>query len=98
MLLTEILERKTESFLKEKNDNLIQTINFLVDESDNYHTQLENLLSEIETQPIEDDYFFKNVKKEDYKKRAVLLEEMIFKIEKKWSELILILNERYKKS
>jgi hypothetical protein len=98
MLLTEILERKTESFLKEKNDNLIQTINFLVDESDNYHTQLENLLSEIETQPIEDDYFFKNVKKEDYKKRAVLIEEKIVKIEKKWSELILILNERYKKN
>lgn len=98
MLLSEILERKTESFLKEKNDNLIQTINFLVDESENYHSQLDNLLSEIETQPIEDDYFFKNVKKDDYKKRAVLLEEKIVTIEKKWSELILILNDRYKKN
>ena len=98
MLLSEILERKTESFLKEKNDNLIQTINFLVDESENYHSQLDNLLSEIETQPIEDDYFFKNVKKDDYKKRAVLLEEKIVAIEKKWSELILILNDRYKKN
>jgi hypothetical protein len=98
MLLSEILERKTESFLKEKNDNLIQTINFLVDESENYHLQLENLLSEIESQPIEDDYFFKNVKKDDYKKRAILLEEKIVAIEKKWSELILILNERYKKN
>jgi hypothetical protein len=98
MLLSEILERKTESFLKEKNDNLIQTINFLVDESENYHSQLDNLLSEIETQPIEDDYFFKNVKKDDYKKRAILLEEKIVAIEKKWSELILILNDRYKKN
>lgn len=97
MLLNEILERKNESFLKEKNEKLIETINFLVDESDKYHTELDDLLLEIENTNIEDDFFFKNIKKENFKKRAVVLEDKIIAIEKKWSELILILDQRLNK-
>lgn len=96
MILNEILSRRSETYLKEKNDKLIETINFLVDESENYHLQLEILLAEIETTPIEDDFFYKNVKKDDFKKRGLILEEKIKAIEKKWAELILILNQRYK--
>jgi len=95
MLLNEILERKSESFLKEKNEKLIETINFLVDESEKYHLELDNLLLEIENTTIEDDFFFKNLKKEDFKKRGLILENKITAIEKKWSELVLILNNRY---
>jgi hypothetical protein len=95
MLLNEILERKIESFLKEKNEKLIETINFLVDESEKYHLELDNLLLEIENTTIEDDFFFKNLKKEDFKKRGLILENKITAIEKKWSELVLILNNRY---
>ena len=98
MILNEILERNSDSFLKEKNDKLIDTINFLVDESDKYRNELDSLLTEIETEPIEDDFFFKNVKREDYKKRANMLEEKITSIEKRWSELILILNQRFQKN
>ncbi len=97
MLLNEILERKNESFLKEKNEKLIESINFLVDESDKYHSELDDLLLEIENTNIEDDFFFKNIKKENFKKRAVLLEDKITAIEKKWSELILILDQRLNK-
>lgn len=97
MILNEILEKKNESFLKEKNENIIKAINFLVDESEKYHLHLENLLLEIENTTIEDDFFFKNLKKEDFKKRASELENKIFLIEKKWAELILILNNRYNK-
>ena len=57
---------------------------------------MEILLAEIETTPIEDDFFYKNVKKDDFKKRGLILEEKIKAIEKKWAELILILNQRYK--
>jgi hypothetical protein len=97
MLLNEVLERKTDTFAKEKNEKIIEVVNFLVDESDKYHSQLNNLLLEIENTTIEDDFFFKNLKKEDFKKRAVLLENKITAIEKKWSELILILNQRFNK-
>jgi len=97
MILNEILERSISSFTKEKNENLTQTINYLVDEFDKNQNELNSLLEEIENQPIEDDFFFKNVKKEDYKKRGVHLEKNIMLIEKRWSELIIILNERYNK-
>lgn len=97
MILNEILERSISSFVKEKNENLIQTINYLVDEFDKTQNELNSLLEEIENQPIEDDFFFKNVKKEDYKKRGEHLEKNIMSIEKRWSELIIILNERYNK-
>jgi hypothetical protein len=95
MILNEILSRRSDTYLKEKNDKLIETINFLVDESEKYHLQLEMLLAEIETTPIEDDFFYKNVKKDDFKKRGLILEEKIKAIEKKWAELILILNQRF---
>jgi hypothetical protein len=97
MVLNEILERSTSSFVKEKNENLIQTINYLVDEFDKYQNELNFLIDEIENQPIEDDFFFKNIKKEDYKKRGEYLEKNIMAIEKRWSELIIILNERFNK-
>jgi hypothetical protein len=97
MILNEILERSISSFVKEKNENLMQTINYLVDEFDKNQNELNSLLEEIENQPIEDDFFFKNVKKEDYKKRGEHLEKNIMSIEKRWSELIIILNERYNK-
>jgi hypothetical protein len=97
MDVKEILERKIDTFSKEKNEKLIETINFLVDEFEKNQNQLNNLLTEIEATPIEDNYFFKNIKKEDYKKRAASLEDKILLIEKRWSELILILNQRYNK-
>ena len=97
MILNEILERSISSFVKEKNENLMQTINYLVDEFDKNQNELNSLLEEIENQPIEDDFFFKSVKKEDYKKRGEHLEKNIMSIEKRWSELIIILNERYNK-
>lgn len=97
MNLNEILEKKTESFLKEKNEKLIETINFLVDEFEKNQNQLIDLLDEIENTPIEDDFFFKNLKKEEYKKKASTIEEKILLIEKRWSELILILNQRFNK-
>jgi len=97
MILNEILERPISSFIKEKNENITQTINYLVDEFDKNQNELNSLLEEIENQPIEDDFFFKNVKKEDYKKRGEHLEKNIMSIEKRWSELIIILNERYNK-
>jgi hypothetical protein len=97
MILNEILEKKINSFKKEKNEKIIESINFLVDEFDNYQNQLNDLVTEIENQPFEDDFFFKNIKKDDYKKRASLIEEKIFSIEKRWSELVLILNERLNK-
>jgi predicted adenine nucleotide alpha hydrolase (AANH) superfamily ATPase len=97
MILNEILERSISSFTKDKNENLTQTINYLVDEFDKNRNELNSLLEEIENQPIEDDFFFKNVKKEDYKKRAVHLEKNIMLIEKRYSELIIILSERYNK-
>ena len=97
MKLEDILKQDVNTYLREKNDKIIQIINFLVDESDVYRNQLESLLSEIENEPIEDDYFFKNVKKEEYKNRAVEIEKKIHQIEKRWSELILILNERFNK-
>jgi hypothetical protein len=97
MILNEILERPISSFLKEKNENITQTINYLVDEFDKNQNELNSLLEEIENQPIEDDFFFKSVKKEDYKKRGEHLEKNIMSIEKRWSELIIILNERYNK-
>jgi hypothetical protein len=97
MILNEILERSISSFVKEKNENLMQTINYLVDEFDKNRNELNSLLEEIENQPIEDDFFFKNVKKEDYKKRGEYLEKNIMSIEKRYSELIIILSERYNK-
>jgi hypothetical protein len=97
MVLNEILERNISTFSKEKNDKIIQTINFLVDEFEKNQNQLDLLIDEIESQPIEDDFFFKNLKKDDYKKRAELLEKNILVIEKRWSELVLILNERFNK-
>ena len=97
MILNEILERPISSFLKEKNENITQTINYLVDEFDKNQNELNSLLEDIENQPIEDDFFFKNVKKEDYKKRGEHLEKNIMSIEKRYSELIIILNERYNK-
>lgn len=97
MDLNDILEKKIDSFSKEKNDKIIEAINFLVDEFDKNQNQLNLLLSEIEVSPIEDDFFFKNLKKEDYKKRALVLEEKIISIEKRWSELVLILNQRFNK-
>jgi hypothetical protein len=97
MILNEILEKNISTFLKEKNDKIIQTINFLVDEFEKNQSQLDLLISEIENESIEDDFFFKNLKKDDYKKRAELLEKNILVIEKRWSELILILNERFNK-
>jgi hypothetical protein len=97
MILNEILEKNINSFKKEKNDKIIESINFLVDEFNKYQNELFNLLDEIENQPIQDDFFFKNIKKDDYKKRAAFFEEKIFSIEKRWSELIIILNERVNK-
>lgn len=97
MNLNEILEKKIESFLKEKNEKLIETINFLVDEFEKNQTELVNLLDEIEDTPIQDDFFFKNLKKEEYKKKVSTIEEKIVLIEKRWSELILILNQRFNK-
>jgi hypothetical protein len=97
MILNEILERSISSFVKEKNENLTQTINYLVDEFNKNKNELNSLLEEIENQPIEDDFFFKNIKKEDYKKRAVHLEKNIMLIDKRYSELIVILSERYNK-
>jgi hypothetical protein len=97
MILNQILERPISSFLKEKNENITQIINYLVDEFDKNQNELNSLLEEIENQPIEDDFFFKNVKKEDYKKRGELLEKNIMSIEKRYSELIIILSERYNK-
>ena len=97
MILNEILEKNISTFLKEKNDKIIQTINFLVDEFEKNQSQLDLLISEIENESIEDDFFFKNLKKDDYKKRAELLEKNILVIEKRWSELILIINERFNK-
>ena len=97
MILKEILEKDLSKFSKEKNDYIIQAINFLVDEFEKNQNQLSILINEIENEPIEDDFFFKNLKKEDYKKRAGIIEEKIFLIEKKWSELILILDERFNK-
>ena len=97
MDLNDILEKKIVSFSKEKNDKIIEIINFLVDEFDKNQNQLNLLFSEIETSPIEDDFFFKNLKKEDFKKRALVFEEKILAIEKRWSELVLILNQRFNK-
>jgi hypothetical protein len=97
MKLEDILKQDVNIYLREKNEKIIQVINFLVDESDVYRNQLENLLLEIENEPIEDDFFFKNVKKEGYKSRAVEIEKKIHEIEKRWSELILILSERFNK-
>jgi hypothetical protein len=98
MVLNEILEKNISSFSKEKNDKLTQTINFLVDEFEKNQNELALLMDEIENNPIDDDFFFKNLKKEDYKKKAEILEKNIFLIEKRWSELILILNERFNKN
>lgn len=97
MILQEILERNISSFTKEKNEVLTNTINYLVDEFTENQKQLNHLLDEIENNPIDDDFFFKNVKKENFKKRAELLENNITTIEKRYSELILILNERFNK-
>jgi hypothetical protein len=97
MILNEILEKNINSFKKEKNEKIIENINFLVDEFDTYQNQLNDLVDEIQNQPLEDDFFFKNLKKDDYKKRATLIEEKILSIEKRWSELVLILNERVNK-
>ena len=69
MKLNEILEKNIESFSKEKNEKLIESINLLVDEFEKNQNQLINLLDEIEDTPIQDDFFFKNLKKEEYKKR-----------------------------
>jgi hypothetical protein len=98
MNLNDILERKIDSFSKEKNDKLLEIINFLVDEFDKNQNDLIHLLDEIEQTPIQDDYFFKNLKKEEYKKKASTIEEKIILIEKRWSELILILNQRFNKN
>ena len=98
MNLNDILERKIDSFLKEKNDKLLEIINFLVDEFDKNQNELIHLLDEIEQTPIQDDFFFKNLKKEEYKKKASTIEEKIILIEKRWSELILILNQRFNKN
>ena len=97
MKLNEILEKNIESFSKEKNEKLIESINLLVDEFEKNQNQLINLLDEIEDTPIEDNFFFKNLKKEDFKKKALVLEEKILSIEKRWSELVLILNQRFNK-
>jgi hypothetical protein len=98
MNLNDILERKIDSFSKEKNDKLLEIINFLVDEFDKNQNDLIHLLDEIEQTPIQDDFFFKNLKKEEYKKKASTIEEKIILIEKRWSELILILNQRFNKN
>ena len=98
MNLENILKQDVNTYLREKNETIIKIINFLVDESDIYRGQLENLLTEIENEPIEDDFFFKNLKKEDFKTRAVSIEKKIHEIEKRWSELIIILNERFNKN
>jgi hypothetical protein len=97
MKLNEILERKIESFSKEKNEKIIESINLLVDEFEQNQNQLIGLLDEIEDTPIQDDFFFKNLKKEEYKKKALVLEEKIVSIEKRWAELVLILNQRFNK-
>lgn len=97
MKLNEILEKNIQSFSKEKNEKLIESINLLVDEFEKNQNQLVNLLDEIEDTPIQDDFFFKNLKKEEYKKKALVLEEKIISIEKRWSELVLILNQRFNK-
>lgn len=97
MKLNEILEKNIESFSKEKNEKLIESINLLVDEFEKNQNQLINLLDEIEDTPIQDDFFFKNLKKEEYKKKALVLEEKIISIEKRWAELVLILNQRFNK-
>ena len=97
MKLNEILEKNIESFSKEKNEKLIESINLLVDEFEKNQNQLINLLDEIEDTPIEDNFFFKNLKKEDFKKKALVLEEKILSIEKRWSELVLILNQLFNK-
>jgi hypothetical protein len=97
MDLENILKQDVDTYLREKNETIINVINFLVDESDVYRNKLENLLAEIENEPIEDDFFFKNLKKEDFKTRAVSIEKKIHEIEKRWSELIIILNERFNK-
>jgi hypothetical protein len=97
MDLENILKQDIDTYLREKNETIINVINFLVDESDVYRNNLENLLTEIENEPIEDDFFFKNLKKEDFKTRAISIEKKIHEIEKRWSELIIILNERFNK-
>lgn len=97
MKLNEILEKNIESFSKEKNEKLIESINLLVDEFEKNQNQLVSLLDEIEDTPIQDDFFFKNLKKEEYKKKALILEEKIISIEKRWAELVLILNQRFNK-
>jgi hypothetical protein len=98
MDINEILKKDISFFLKEKNDKIIKIINSLVDEFENKQKELELLMNEIENTPIEDDFFFKNLKKEEFKKRAEVIEKNIFLIEKKWSELILVLNERFNKN
>jgi hypothetical protein len=98
MDINEILKKDISFFLKEKNDKIIKIINSLVDEFENKQKELELLMNEIENTPIEDGFFFKNLKKEEFKKRAEVIEKNIFLIEKKWSELILVLNERFNKN
>jgi hypothetical protein len=98
MDINEILKKDISFFLKEKNDKIIKIINSLVEEFENKQKELELLMNEIENTPIEDDFFFKNLKKEEFKKRAEVIEKNIFLIEKKWSELILVLNERFNKN
>jgi hypothetical protein len=85
MNLNNILEKNIESFSKEKNEKIIETINYLVDEFEKNQNELINLLDEIEVTPIQDDFFFKNLKKEEYKKKSSTIEENIILIEKIWS-------------
>jgi hypothetical protein len=96
MSIDEILKKDINSFLKEKNENLYKYINTLVDEFDIIKSNLSGLFNEIENEPIMENYFYLDLKKKDFKKRAEDLESRLLIIEKRWGELILILNQRFK--
>ena len=96
MSIDEILKKDINSFLKEKNENLYKYINTLVDEFDIIKSNLSGLFDEIENEPIMENYFYLDLKKKDFKKRAEDLESRLLIIEKRWGELILILNQRFK--
>ena len=96
MNVDELLKKNNDFFIKEKNENLYKYINLLVDEFDIVQNKLNQLLLEVEDTIIDDNVFYLNLKKENFKKIGFDLENKLYEIEKKWGDLILILNQRFK--
>jgi hypothetical protein len=73
MEIEKILKLTIDELEKLSNMNLIEIFNFLADNIELVQKELKELADSIQNEPIEDDFFRMNIKKQEYKNKGLIL-------------------------